>query len=98
MPFPALHGKHNVGKHGTIRLIHFPHSGYLKMSELLDLLQNESAGIVAETLDFWLYECSLDEAPDAEEVARWRDILAQRGGKFTRLADLCQTWLNEESA
>ena len=50
------------------------------MSELLDLIQTESAGIVAETLDFWLNECSLDEAPTAEEVTRWRDILTQLGG------------------
>ena len=68
------------------------------MSELLDLIQTESAGIVAETLDFWLNECSLDEAPTAEEVTRWRNILTQRGGKFSRLATLCQTWLIEEQA
>ena len=66
------------------------------MSELLNLIQTESAGVVAETLDFWLYECSIDEAPDAAEVAQWRDLLAQRGGKFTRLAQICQTWLDEE--
>ena len=53
---------------------------------------------VAETLDFWLYECSIDEAPAAAEVAQWRDILAARGGKFTRLAQICQTWLDEECA
>ena len=45
-----------------------------------------------------LYECSLDEAPAAEDVARWRDILRARGGKFLRLADLCQTWLDGEGA
>ncbi len=67
------------------------------MSELLNLIQTESAGVVAETLDFWLYECSIDEAPDAAEVAQWRDLLAQRGGKFTRLAQICQTWLDEEA-
>lgn len=68
------------------------------MSELLDLIQTESAGVIAETLDFWLYECSLDEAPDAAEVAQWRDMLAKRGGKFDRLAQICQTWLDEEHA
>ncbi len=67
------------------------------MSELLNLIQTESAGVVAETLDFWLYECSIDEAPDAAEVAQWRDLLTQRGGKFTRLAQICQTWLDEEA-
>ena len=67
------------------------------MSALLQLIQTESTAVVAETLDFWLYECSLDEAPDAAEVAQWRDLLAQRGGKFTRLAQICQTWLDEEA-
>ncbi|MDO4248284.1 MAG: dioxygenase [Neisseria sp.] len=66
------------------------------MSELLRLMETESPGIVGETLDFWLYECSMDDAPDAEEVARWRDILNARGGKFVRLAGICQTWLDEE--
>lgn len=66
------------------------------MQELLDLFRTESPGTVAETLDFWLYECSLDEAPNAEEVTLWRDILAARGGKFSRLATICQTWLDEE--
>ena len=39
----------------------------------------------------------LKSAPDAEEVAQWRDILKARGGKFVRLADICQTWLDEEA-
>ena len=39
------------------------------VSELIDLIQTEPAGVVAETLDFLLHECSLDEAPSAEEVA-----------------------------
>lgn len=47
----------------------------LTMPELTDLTQQEAAGTVAETLDFWLYECSIDEAPAAAEVAQWRDIL-----------------------
>ncbi|QEY24562.1 dioxygenase [Neisseria animalis] len=67
------------------------------MSELLDLIQTESVGIVEETLDFWLYECSLDDAPTPEDVAHWREILQQRGGKFVRLANICQTWLDEEA-
>mgnify|MGYP007039729763 FL=1 len=70
----------------------------LTMPELTDLMQQEAAGTVAETLDFWLYECSIDEAPAAAEVAQWRDILAARGGKFTRLAQICHTWLDEECA
>ncbi|MDO4642051.1 MAG: dioxygenase [Neisseria sp.] len=66
------------------------------MSELTHLIQTETPALVGETLDFWLYECSLDEAPSAEEVTQWRDILQSRGGKFVRLAAICQSWLNEE--
>lgn len=66
------------------------------MNQLLDLVQTESVGVVEETLDFCLYECSLDDAPDKEEVKAWRDALNQRGGKFVRLATMCQTWLDEE--
>ncbi|MCP1660826.1 dioxygenase [Neisseria perflava] len=66
------------------------------MTELFDLIQTESVGVVEETLDFWLYECSLDEAPGRDEVAQWCDMLQQRGGKFVRLAGICQTWLDEE--
>lgn len=66
------------------------------MSELLDLIHTESPSVIAETLDFWLHECSLDAAPTADEVAQWRDILIKRGSKFNRLAQLCQSWLAEE--
>ncbi|EGV38365.1 hypothetical protein [Neisseria weaveri] len=68
------------------------------MSELLEFFQTENAGDVAETLDFWLYECSIDEAPDADEVAVWCEILEKRGGKFVKLADMCRQWLKEETA
>ena len=44
------------------------------MNELTSLMQTEAPGIVGETLDFCLYECSIEDAPDAEEVAQWRDI------------------------
>lgn len=68
------------------------------MSELNQTIQTETVAIVEETLDFLLYECSIDEAPSAEEVALWRDMLNKRGGKFVRLAQICQTWLDEEHA
>lgn len=69
----------------------------LTMSELIDLIQTETVGTVEETLDFWLYECSVEDAPSREEVAHWRDLLSTRGGKFVRLAQICQTWLDEEA-
>ncbi|WP_107878674.1 dioxygenase [Neisseria animaloris] len=66
------------------------------MSALTELIETESPTVVAETLDFCLHECSIDEAPSVEEVAKWRDILRRRGGKFARLSEVCQTWLEEE--
>ncbi|MDO5068761.1 dioxygenase [Neisseria sp. Dent CA1/247] len=66
------------------------------MSPLLEWISTETPAAVAETLDFFLYECSLDEAPGKEEVEAWRDVLQKRGGKFARLAAQCQTWLDEE--
>lgn len=66
------------------------------MTQILELIQNEPVGVVEETLDFLLYECSIEDAPTAEEVEQWRDILNGRGNKFIRLAAICQTWLDEE--
>lgn len=68
------------------------------MTELKQLIQTESVPVIEETLDFLLYECSIDDAPTAQEIAVWRDILAARGGKFLRLSKLCRTWLEEEQA
>ncbi|OSI13935.1 dioxygenase [Neisseria dumasiana] len=67
------------------------------MTPLLELMSTEAPAAVAETLDFFLYECSLEEAPSIQEVEAWRDVLTKRGGKFARLAAQCQTWLDEES-
>lgn len=66
------------------------------MSELLNLIQIESFPIVSETIHFWLYECSIDASPSKEEVIEWYEILMKRGGKFMQLANICQTWINEE--
>ena len=52
------------------------------MNEVTHLFKTEAAGTCAEVLDFWLYECSLDEAPDAAQVAAWRDVFQARGGAF----------------
>lgn len=68
------------------------------MSELNRLIQTESVAVIEETLNFLLYECNIDDAPSAEEIAVWRDMLAARGGKFLRLSKLCRTWLEEEQA
>lgn len=65
------------------------------MSELLDFFRTENVGMVAETLDFWLNECSLGEAPTTQEVAQWQSVFAARGGRFGRLAEQCEQWLVE---
>ena len=65
------------------------------MTELTQLIQTDSYGEVQETLQFLLEECSLDQAPNREEIAQWRDILAMRGGKFQALAQQCQQSLND---
>lgn len=66
------------------------------MTEVSHLFQTEAPGVCAEVLDFWLYECSLDTAPTAAHVLAWRGLFRARGGKFTRLADTCQSWLAAE--
>lgn len=59
------------------------------------MLAQESYGDIQETLAFFLEECSLDEAPTTQEVQQWQLILAQRGGKFEKLAALCQQYCQE---
>ncbi|NUE65802.1 MULTISPECIES: dioxygenase [Snodgrassella] len=65
------------------------------MQATTQLFQTASAGECAEVLDFWLNECSLDQAPDTQTVQQWQQLFQQRGSKFIRLASLCQQWLNE---
>lgn len=66
--------------------------------ELINACQTEAAGSVAEILNFFLEECELDQSPDAETVRQCQTILTQRGGKFVRLATMCQQWLDEQAA
>lgn len=65
------------------------------MSALNELIRTESPALIRETLDFLLYECSIDDTPSVEEVAQWCDILQNRGKKFLPLADLCTQWISE---
>lgn len=67
------------------------------MQAVTELLHTETVGVCAETLDFWLYECALDAAPDMATVCAWQTVLAARGGAFARLAGQCTRWLAEES-
>ena len=65
---------------------------------LIDACREGAAGSVAEILQFFLEECELEQAPDANTVAQCRDILAARAGKFQRLAQMCQDWLDEQAS
>ncbi|WP_037586460.1 hypothetical protein [Stenoxybacter acetivorans] len=62
------------------------------------LFQTEPIAVCAEVLDFWLNECSADDAPTAETVAQWCDIFTRRGGAFMRLAAECEHYLAESGA
>lgn len=76
------------------RLLEF--FGMMNMKdELQDLIQHESYGDVLETLQFLFEECSLDEAPSKSEVMQWAQWLQQRGGKFLKLAQMCQDYIQE---
>ncbi|MDO4696016.1 MAG: dioxygenase [Neisseria sp.] len=68
------------------------------MIEIRELIKTENAGTVKEALDFMLYECSLDEAPDVGEVCEWLNILHARGSKFSACSALCRQWLEESEA
>lgn len=68
------------------------------MSELETLIRHESPALVAETLDFLLNECSMDEQPGRSEVQHWLTILETRGRTFKRAAEICRTFLAETTA
>ncbi|MCO6504801.1 MAG: dioxygenase [Snodgrassella sp.] len=68
------------------------------MHTTTEFLKSATIGECTEILDFWLNECSLDEAPSPAIVQIWQQIFKTRGHKFNRLAILCQQWLNEESS
>lgn len=65
------------------------------MNEITQHIQNDGVGEVAETLQFMLEECALDESPDRETVEQWCGILRQRGDSFARLVVMCELWLDE---
>lgn len=71
--------------------------GIIMSDVLIQACQEEAAGSVAEILQFFLEECEIDQAPTYAEIEQCRDILKQRGGKFERLAKMCQQWLDEET-
>ncbi len=66
-------------------------------NELLEICRSESVGAVNELLEFFLYECELDHAPSYQDVRDCRDILRNRGGRFERLAKVCEEWLRQNS-
>ena len=42
------------------------------MNELTSLMQTEAPGVVGETLDFCLYECSIEDAPSTQK--KWQSM------------------------
>lgn len=68
------------------------------MQAITEFFQIAPVGECMPILDFWLYECSIEDAPDRNTVQQWQQLFLQRSGKFNRLADLCLQWLNEETA
>ncbi len=68
-----------------------------KENELLDICRNESVGAVGELLEFFLYECDIEQAPNYQEVRMCRDILRHRAGRFERLSKICEEWLRYNS-
>ena len=72
--------------------------GMMMFEILLQTCKEESAGTVAEILAFFLDECEIEQAPNPITVTECRDILKKRGGKFERLANLCQQWLDDEAS
>ncbi|MGF6147782.1 Uncharacterised protein [Kingella potus] len=66
------------------------------MNEITQFLRTAAPAEARETLEFMLYECSLDEAPDPDTVALWQSVLQERGGKFAALADMCRNWPDTE--
>ena len=58
------------------------------MTELAQLIQTAGYGEVQETLQFLLEECSLDQAPDREEIAQHLFTQTRQGDPFDALADM----------
>lgn len=65
------------------------------MQEITRFFQTESVSECDSLLDFWLNECSIDEAPEPATVQIWQQIFQARQGKFNRLAGICRQWLAE---
>ncbi|MDF7676246.1 dioxygenase [Neisseriaceae bacterium ESL0693] len=67
------------------------------MQAVTHFFETEPVSECDALLDFWLNECSLDQAPEAATVQHWQEIFTTRQGKFIRLANLCGQWLDENS-
>ncbi len=62
-------------------------------SELIQILQEDTFAQVQEILILLLEEASSDALPNKEEIAQWREILSSRGSKFSKLTQLCESYL-----
>jgi len=67
----------------------------MTIDNALDICWNGKPDEVAFLVEFMLWECSLDQAPERAEVIEWEKVLHKRGGKFERYAKLCHDWLRQ---
>ena len=64
-------------------------------NDALQVCWQGSADEVSFLVEFLLWECEISQAPSAEQVTQWEEVLRKRGGRFTRYADLCAEWLKQ---
>lgn len=65
--------------------------------DALLLCREGSAEEVSFLIEFLLWECEISQAPSTEQVTQWAEALRQRGGKFSRYAQMCTEWLQQEN-
>lgn len=66
--------------------------------EIREICRSGNAEEVRSIVNFMLWECEIEQGPSIEEVGAWHSLLSERGGKFEKIAIICQEWLAEEAA
>lgn len=65
--------------------------------EIREICRNGNAEEVRSVVNFMLWECEIEQGPSIDEVSVWHSLLNERGGKFVKVAVICQEWLAEEA-
>lgn len=63
--------------------------------EIREICRSGNAEEVRSIVNFMLWECEIEQGPSADEVNTWQTLLNERGGKFIKIAIICQEWLEE---